>query len=128
MAVCNKETKSCIEQQLFRCLKLITKYEWLHSTLLHDFFVENHWQSIPEGWRQALHDLTPTGLSNFLNYWDRNNDNHLQNGVILPLELLALKSCVSQFSVSRKPVQNVYEALNLLNLPADKIHDIAGNN
>ena len=121
MAVCNSKTKSCIENQLFKCLEIIRKYEWLHSTLLHDFFVEKHWESIPKGWRSSLHSLSPIDLSNFLNYWEQNDKSDHPNGTILPLELLALKFCVSQYSIERQPVKNVNEALNLANLSERKL-------
>ena len=121
MAVCNSKTKSCIENQLSKCLEIIRKYEWLHSTLLHDFFVEKHWESIPHGWRSSLHSLSPIDLSNFLNYWEQNDKTDIQNGTILPLELLALKFCVSHYAIDRQPVKNVDEALNLANLSERKL-------
>ena len=120
MAVCNSKTKSCIENQLNKCLEIIRKYEWLHSTLLHDFFVEKHWESIPKSWRSSLHSLSPIDLSNFLNYWGQNDKTDVETGTVLPLELLALKYCVSQYSIERQPVKNVNEALNLANLTERK--------
>ena len=120
MAVCNSTTKSCLENQLFSCLQIIRKYEWLHSTLLHDFFVEKHWESIPIGWRSSLKFFSPTDLSNFLNYWDNNERTDLRKGIVLPLELLALKFCVSEFSIKRTPVKNANDALKFIDSPDKK--------
>ena len=113
MAFCNKNTKNAIEQQLATCLKIVQKYEWLHNTLLHDFFIENHWKSLPHGWQSSLCELSPTELAKFLNYWDGSNCKRVSS-VILPLELLALKCCVTQYCIDRKPVTNVYEAVKFI--------------
>ena len=113
MALCNASTKRQVEYQLHVCLEIIQRYEWLHNTLLHDFFVEKHWQSLPKGWRSSLQNLSPTDLSNFLNYWKNSKDINICQD-ILPLELLALKSCIAQYSLNREPVNNAYEALNIV--------------
>ena len=120
MALCNANTKTRLENQLLICLEIIQKYEWLHNTLLHDFFVEKHWQSIPKGWRTSLDNLSPTDLSNLLNYWENSDSNKLGRD-ILPLELLALKACVAQYSLNRQPVKSVYEALNIVYSPYDGV-------
>ena len=114
MAFCNENTRNAVEQQLVKCLEIIQKYEWLHNTLLHDYFIENHWKSLPPGWQSSLCKLSPTDLANFLNYWDDGNGKRVSTSVILPLELLALKCCVTQFCINRKPVPNVYEAVKFI--------------
>ena len=68
-----------------------------------------------------MHSLSPIDLSNFLNYWEQNDKTDIQNGTILPLELLALKFCVSHYAIDRQPVKNVDEALNLANLSERKL-------
>ena len=115
MELCNGKTRKAIELQLSNCLNVIHKYEWLHSSLLHDFFVNNHWDSLPKGWSDQINKLSPNGLAKFLSYWDTNNsENSSYDGVILPLELLALRSCITQYALSRKPAEGVQEALELL--------------
>ena len=114
MAFCNENTKHAIKEQLVKCLEIVHKYEWLHNTLLHDYFVENHWKSLPPGWQSSLHKLSPVDLANFLNYWDNSNSKRVPTTPIIPLELLALKSCVTQYSINRRPVRNVSEAVALI--------------
>ena len=114
MALCNENTRNAIEQQLEKCMKIVNKYEWLHKTLLHDYFIENHWKSLPTSWQSSLCKLSPTDLANFLNYWEDRDCKRVPSHVILPLELLALKCCVTQYCITRKPISNVYEALKFI--------------
>ena len=115
MALCNDKTRKIIENDISKCVYLIQKYDWLHNTLLHDFFVESHWNRLPSGWRSSLSKLTPVDLAKFLNYWDSDIcDSPAFGNILLPLELLALKCCVKQFSLNRNPVQNVHKALKCI--------------
>ena len=67
-----------------------------------------------------MDNLSPTDFSSFLNYWENSDSNKLGRE-ILPLELLALKACVAQYSLNRQPVKSVYEALNIVDSPYDGV-------
>ena len=112
MAICNEKSRKVVQDQITKCVLIINKYNWLHNTLLHDFFIEDHWNKLPSGWRSSLIKLSPAELANFLNYWDVDcfKSSNSKN-ILLPLELIALKCCVKQLSLNRNPVQNIYEAI-----------------
>ena len=107
MAICNEKTRKDIQNRLSKCLFILQKYNWLHNSLLHDFFVERHWEKLPLGWRSSLNKLSHLELAKLLSYWENNDCS--TTVAVLPLELLALRSCVGQFSLNRTPVQNVQE-------------------
>ena len=107
MAICNEKTRKDIQNRLCKCLFILKKYNWLHNSLLHDFFVERHWEKLPLGWRSSLNKLSHLELAKLLSYWENNDCS--TTVTVLPLELLALRSCVGQFSLNRAPVQNVQE-------------------
>ena len=114
------------------CLKLLSCYEWLHDALVHDFYVERHWERMPKSWRKYFstegrsppklwllaldfrgqkHNLVSfseghvdrDGLANFLDYTTPLGPS-APGSKVAPLELLALRACVTNLSITRKPV------------------------
>ena len=63
---CSDETAHSIRGQIRNCLTLLSKYQWLHDSLVHDFFVDNHWSNLPLSWQIVLAEMSQEELANFL--------------------------------------------------------------
>lgn len=126
--LCTKDNVDCIKAQLRACLRLLEHYEWLINSFVLDFFLDNHWASLPSSWRLALGSISPKDLARWL-------DSHHQAGYDLrnplPLSLLALKVTIKSVSLERKPIKDLECVKHFLSWKQssgiNKCQDVNGN-
>jgi len=111
----NCKEESAVKKRISDCLTVLSKYTWLHDSLVHDFFVDNHWSRMPASWQTVMAQLSQGQLSNFIRF-----DSCFTTGSpVLPLELLALRSTVSRLSLTRHPVPGVQDVLDQVGVGSD---------
>ena len=91
---CSNETAHSIRGQIRNCLTLLSKYQWLHDSLVHDFFVDNHWSSLPPSWRIVLAEMSQEQLANFLSGQSNSGRNKKKPGYLLPTALYCKRSAL----------------------------------
>jgi len=124
---CTKDNVDGIKSQLQYCLRLLEHYEWLINSFVLDFFLDNHWGSLPTCWRLALGSVSPKDLARWL---DSNHQHGYDSTNPWPLSLLALKVTIKSVSLERRPVKDlecVKHFLNWKKSSGTKNEDVNGN-
>lgn len=69
---------------------------------MQDFYLQNHWNTLPKSWTNTLNTVQPCQLAALLC-----NDQATEspNRIIWPLSLLCLQNLVKQSSIVRCPIQ-----------------------
>ncbi|GAB0090253.1 protein RRNAD1 [Sergentomyia squamirostris] len=80
---------------------VLEQYKWLIDSYVLDFYVENHWQRLPQSWQATFTsgNFDIRELSYLLGYEYGSKD---QRRTVFPLSLLSLKSVSDILSISRK--------------------------
>lgn len=90
------DQRTSLETILEKSLRVICMYSWLLDVYVLDFFVGNHWEKLPECWRESLDRLDPQDLGKLL------TGKRIRE--VMPLSLLSLLKTVDALSLSRKPM------------------------
>ncbi|XP_059486703.1 methyltransferase-like protein 25B [Neocloeon triangulifer] len=90
-----------IEKTLFNLLATCEKNENLLKAYMLDFFVEKHWDILPQKWTKVLEKLSPEELGHWVLYPELYNS----YSDVWPLSLLALRSTVQHLSLERQPLK-----------------------
>lgn len=80
---------------------ILDKYKWLLDLYVLDFFVDCHWEQIPESWKSFLNHLKPEDLAFLIDLNDEEKDYKMNR--VWPLEFLALKASIKTYSLARQP-------------------------
>ena len=91
-----------VRQQLSSCLVLLREYEWLLNSFVLDFFIDDHWERLPESWRETLGSLSPSQLGRWLD--NSQEPPPAGRGQPWPLALLALRKSINTLAVDRTQV------------------------
>ncbi|XP_050340929.1 methyltransferase-like protein 25B isoform X2 [Bactrocera neohumeralis] len=91
-----------LRSKLCSCLQILRLYDWLVNSYILDFYIDNHWNKLPESWRLHLEQLHPEELATLLNY----NKFSKQKHAVWPLSLLALRHLLLQLSIPRNQSTN----------------------
>ncbi|XP_045499803.1 methyltransferase-like protein 25B [Colias croceus] len=82
-------------------VKVLQTFKWLLDLYVLDFFVDNHWDMLPQSWRDTFQDIDPQTLGYLL---QDHPTNHM-----FPLSFLALVKFVKSMSLPRK---STYQSSN----------------
>lgn len=123
MITCDASHISEIHKRLQECLKLLEHFEWLINSFVLDFFLEDHWESLPSSWRSILATISPSELADWLDPCQT-----VSKTKVWPLSLLAFKEIVGRLSLERRPVKNLENvrdflgssSLNVTNSPSSE--------
>lgn len=83
---------------LFSCLTQLTISSMEVFFNFKDFYVDNHWQTMPNSWIQTLETISPEDLTDLL----IPPDQHIEK-VVWPLSLLALRKVLQRLCIPRTP-------------------------
>ncbi|XP_066539444.1 protein RRNAD1 [Hoplias malabaricus] len=83
-----------------RIICVLSSYKHISDSYIIEFFSENLWETLPEGWQKALRDLTAPQIADLL--LDRQMKNRSYPSV-WPLSLLALRATAHTLSFPRTP-------------------------
>lgn len=83
--------------------KIYNTFEWLLNSYVLDYFVDNHWEKLPNSWKD-LENISIDDISELLDYTSFNKS------FVLPLSLLALKSFFKNMCVPRSHSLVHYDA------------------
>ncbi|KAJ2948205.1 hypothetical protein O0L34_g10015 [Tuta absoluta] len=75
-------------------LKIIRMFDWLLDLYVLDFFVDKHWEKLPESWQKSFQNIDPQHLGEIIL---SGNANH-----VLPLSFLALINAVKALCLPRE--------------------------
>ncbi|XP_072535631.1 methyltransferase-like protein 25B [Salminus brasiliensis] len=83
-----------------RLISFLSIYKHISDSYIIEFFTENLWDTLPEGWQKALSDLTAPQIADLL------LDSEIKNRIypsVWPLSLLALRATAHTLSFPRTP-------------------------
>ncbi|XP_077293391.1 methyltransferase-like protein 25B [Arctopsyche grandis] len=87
-----------LQTRITSSLLIVDKYGWLLNTRVVDFFVDDHWNKLPNSWRETLKNVDLPEIGDFLLGG--------QPKRVFPLSILALLVNVKNLSLSRIPTDN----------------------
>ncbi|KAG7335998.1 hypothetical protein KOW79_000691 [Hemibagrus wyckioides] len=89
------------QKDLAKCLvSFLSRYKHISDSYIIEFFSENLWETLPEGWQKALRDLSPPQVADLL--LEREIKNRVYPSV-WPLSLLALRATAHTLAFPRMP-------------------------
>lgn len=77
--------------------KLHETYEDILESYVSDFYVENHWNKLPECWKNFFDKNDLSSMKSLLNFEEPLNK-------LYPLSLICLRSLIINYTVSRVPI------------------------
>ncbi|KAL6488553.1 hypothetical protein MHYP_G00022940 [Metynnis hypsauchen] len=83
-----------------RITSLLSRYKHISDSYIIEFFSENLWETLPEGWQRALSDLTAPQVADLLLDKDISNRTYPS---VWPLSLLALRATAHTLAFPRTP-------------------------
>ncbi|XP_055380118.1 methyltransferase-like protein 25B [Condylostylus longicornis] len=84
-----------IKSILTSSLEIVRKYEWLINSYVLDFFVDRHWEKLPNSWK-SIEKVEPEKLCELL-------EENVKFTVVWPLSILSLKVIFQKLALNRKP-------------------------
>ncbi|KAF4088173.1 hypothetical protein AMELA_G00079970 [Ameiurus melas] len=81
-------------------VSFLSRYKHISDSYIIEFFSENLWETLPEGWQKALQDLSPPQIADLL--LEREMKNRVYPSV-WPLSLLALRATAHTLAFPRMP-------------------------
>ncbi|XP_017073213.1 protein RRNAD1 isoform X2 [Drosophila eugracilis] len=102
-----------VKEKLEQSLALLKKYEWLLDAYVLDFYLDDHWNKLPDVWQQHLENIPMEYLSELLQNEDQDHQ------VKWPVELMVLQQELRKLCINRAPKNQHKNSLpcSLLNHP-----------
>lgn len=122
MAFCTQANKENIKRHVQLCLGLLHQYQWFVDSYVLDFFVDNHWDRLPQSWQQWLQASNTIDLAKWLTVGQP-----LQTSSIAPLSLLSLRKAQEMLSLQRTPLDDPIPIAEFLNLDPSDVHSNSWN-
>ena len=97
-------------------IDFLARHRLLADAFILDFFVDDHWSTIPAPWRQIFELWDCNDLGSFLN---SSTDNKCANSALPPSLVSFMRDCVN-LSMPRRPVSGWLETVNSLHLQVYK--------
>ncbi|XP_026738794.1 protein RRNAD1 isoform X1 [Trichoplusia ni] len=88
--------KEIVQSTLAMSLKVIRMYDWLLDLYVLDFFVDKHWDKLPQCWRDTFEHMDPQHLGYILSNKPSNFN------TVLPLSFLALIKSIDALTLPRE--------------------------
>lgn len=86
-----------LKSDLRQSISVIEQFNSLIDAYVLDYYTEDHWNRLSPAWRSTFDKFDVKVLADLLEQGTRPNTT-----IILPLSLLALRTCVHRLSVSRE--------------------------
>ncbi|XP_052830130.1 methyltransferase-like protein 25B isoform X2 [Octopus bimaculoides] len=107
----NIDSVVSVKQHIQKILQFLKIYGWVLDIYVSDFFVLNHWEKLLPSWRDCFQKMTTSDVAELLTV-----NKNTKSKIILPLSLLACRSCIQSLSLKRtiasdKGLSYVLEAL-----------------
>ncbi|MCJ8728657.1 hypothetical protein PDJAM_G00006870 [Pangasius djambal] len=96
-------------------VSFLSRYKHISDSYIIEFFSENLWETLPEGWQKALRDLSPPQVADLL--LERETKNRVYP-CVWPLSLLALRATAHTLAFPR--MSPTYRSKDMVK--ADEFH------
>ncbi|XP_006821494.1 methyltransferase-like protein 25B [Saccoglossus kowalevskii] len=98
--LCNSDTVRSLKEHTKRLLCFVNYYKWLSDAYVVEFFVKDHWNTIPKQWQDVLQDLEIDVMGSLLMQSPKAETSFCK---VWPLSLLAYRSAAHALALSRTP-------------------------